>query len=313
VTMTTQDDGFISTSKLAKDLGLQVSSVFAQLHDSGLVEKNGDKWALTEAGKQRGAKYLSSPKYGTWIVWPKNIIKVDSGIPDAEAKSFTEIAKEAYIHATALGRSFGIPAKRMNYILSELGWIQKSLKGWKVTSQGSIVGGVQREDTRSGIPYVAWPDSIAENNALKNTIADLQGTSITAKVDGLETSTPEAKDSNFRERFPAKFRATDGHFVRSRSEMLIDNWLYMAEIVHAYERKLPIEEDVYCDFYVPAGKLYIEFWGMENDPKYAERMKIKRALYAKYGFNLIDLNDEDVHNLDDILPAKLLKHDVQAY
>tara|TARA_R110000787_G_scaffold55239_2_gene127641 strand:- start:5078 stop:5230 length:153 start_codon:yes stop_codon:yes gene_type:complete len=33
--------------------------------------------------------------------------------------------------------------------------------------------------------------------------------------------------------------------------MLIDNWLYMAETVHAYERKLPIEEDVYCDFYIP--------------------------------------------------------------
>ena len=48
----------------------------------------------------------------------------------------------------------------------------------------------------------------------------------------------------------------------SKAEMLIDNWLYMAEIVHAYERKLPIEEDVYCDFYIPKGKVYIEYWGM---------------------------------------------------
>lgn len=95
--------------------------------------------------------------------------------------------------------------------------------------------------------------------------------------------------------------------------MLIDNWLYMAEIVHAYERKLPVEEDVYCDFYLPAGKLYLEFWGMEKDPAYAERMKVKQAVYKKYGFNLIDLGDSDVHNLDDILPAKLLKFGVQAY
>jgi len=83
--------------------------------------------------------------------------------------------------------------------------------------------------------------------------------------------------------------------------------------VHAYERKLPVEEEVYSDFYIPAGKLYIEFWGMENDPKYAERMKIKKSVYAKYGFNLIDMNDEDVHNLDDIFPGKLLKFNVQAY
>ena len=95
--------------------------------------------------------------------------------------------------------------------------------------------------------------------------------------------------------------------------MLVDNWLYMAELVHAYERKLPVEEDAYCDFYLPEGKVYIEFWGMEDDPKYAERMKVKKNLYAKYGFNLIDLNDADVHNLDDILPAKLLKFGVQAY
>ncbi len=52
---------------------------------------------------------------------------------------------------------------------------------------------------------------------------------------------------------------------------------------------------------------------MENDPKYAERMRMKKAIYAKYGFHLIDLADADVQNLDDILPAKLLKFNVQAY
>ncbi len=46
--------------------------------------------------------------------------------------------------------------------------------------------------------------------------------------------------------------------------MLIDNWLYMfEEIVHAaMSRKLPVEEDVYCDFYIPTGKFYIEYWGL---------------------------------------------------
>jgi hypothetical protein len=307
------DDGFISTSKLAKDLGMQVGIVFAQLQGMGLVQKTGEKWELTEAGKQRGGKYLSSPKYGTWIAWPKHVIKVESGKPNEEAKPFAEVAQEQLLTATTLGLSFSIPAKRMNYVLSELGWIQKSLKGWTVTQQGSAVGGVQREDTRSGIPYVAWPAAIARNSALRNTIDDIQGTSSGKEAEPHDTDVPESKGTGFRDRFPAKFRATDGHNVRSRSEMLIDNWLYMAEIVHAYERKLPVEEDVYCDFYLPAGKLYIEFWGMENDPKYAERMKVKRAIYAKYGFNLIDLNDDDVHNLDDILPAKLLKFGMQAY
>ncbi|MEO0706098.1 MAG: glycerol kinase, partial [Cyanobacteria bacterium J06649_5] len=108
-------------------------------------------------------------------------------------------------------------------------------------------------------------------------------------------------------------RSADGHFVRSKAEMLIDNWLYMAEIAHAYERKLPIEETVYSDFYIPAGKVYIEYWGYKNNPKYLARKQTKLSLYEKYGFNLIELNDKDVQNLDDVLPRWLLKYGVQAY
>ena len=87
----------------------------------------------------------------------------------------------------------------------------------------------------------------------------------------------------------------------------------MAEIIHAYERKLPIEEDVYCDFYIPTGKVYIEYWGYENDSKCLHRKNEKIGIYKKYGFNLIELNDEDVQNLDDKLPRLLLKYGIQAY
>jgi len=307
------DDGYISTSRLAKELHMPMGNVFDQLRKMGLIQKVGEKDELTEEGKRRGGKYMSSPQYGTWIAWPKDIIKVESNVPGEEAKKFTEVVKEAYQSATALGRAFDIPSTRMNYILSELGWIQKSVKGWRVTPQGLAVGGTQREDPRSGIPFVLWPEAIVKNSTLLNTIHDIQGTSVPAQAEESTAVIPESKGNGFRDRFPAKFRATDGHFVRSRSEMLIDNWLYMAEIVHAYERKLPIEEEAYCDFYLPEGKVYIEYWGMEEDPKYAERMKVKKAIYARQGFNLIDLRDADVQNLDDILPAKLLKFGVQAY
>jgi hypothetical protein len=40
--------------------------------------------------------------------------------------------------------------------------------------------------------------------------------------------------------------------VRSRGELVIDNSLYEYGLAHAYERKLPVEEDVYSDFYIPA-------------------------------------------------------------
>ncbi|AKF87007.1 hypothetical protein MFUL124B02_36340 [Myxococcus fulvus 124B02] len=44
---------------------------------------------------------------------------------------------------------------------------------------------------------------------------------------------------------------------------------------------------------------------MESNPRYAERKKVKQELYKKYGFNLIELHDEEIRNLDDHLPRKL--------
>ena len=31
---------------------------------------------------------------------------------------------------------------------------------------------------------------------------------------------------------------------------------------------MPIKEGIYCDFYIPKGKIYIEFWGLEDDEEY---------------------------------------------
>ncbi len=76
-----KDDGYISTSRLAKELHLPMANVFEQLRQKGLIQKVGDKDELTNEGKRRGGKYISSPQYGTWIAWPKDIIKVESCMP----------------------------------------------------------------------------------------------------------------------------------------------------------------------------------------------------------------------------------------
>ncbi|CAM4393783.1 hypothetical protein [Paenibacillus typhae] len=196
--------------------------------------------------------------------------------------------------------------------------IQKSVKGWTVTRLGESLGGKQFEHAQTGIPSVSWNVSILTNKRLIETIQSVQGNIIESNEESAVTSKDaEVKtlksNVGFREKFEAKYRTTDGHYVRSRAEMLIDNWLYMSEIVHAYERKLPVEEELYCDFYLPIGKVYIEYWGLENDERYTERKKVKLDIYSKYGFKLIELEDSDIQNLDDILPKKLLKFGIQAY
>lgn len=285
----------LSTTQLAKLRGVSQEQMFGQLTAQGLIEKQEDKWKLTDVGTAAGGVYLTG-KYGQYVAWPE-----DFQLPTAAAKP--EAAK--LLTATVLGQHFELSANKMNYILSELGWIKKGLKGWLTTEQGLAMGAEQGEDSRSGIPYVRWPEKITRIRALKDSIDNIKG------VDKPKTDTD--KMDSFRHKFEATHRTTDGHFVRSKAEMMIDNWLYMAEIVHAYERKLPIEEEMYCDFYIPTGKVYIEFWGYENDAKYEARKREKLAIYQKYNFNLIELTDKGVLNLDDILPRLLLKFGVQAY
>jgi hypothetical protein len=58
--------------------------------------------------------------------------------------------------------------------------------------------------------------------------------------------------------------------------------------------------------------VYIEFWGLENDPKYVERKRNKIEIYRKYEFPLVELVDSDVQNIDDILPRKLLQFKIKV-
>jgi len=165
------------------------------------------------------------------------------------------------------------------------------------------VGGVEEKHTTSGVPYVRWASTIIKNRILIDNVRQASGE---ATLINKEESHKEndSESVGFREKFPAQHRSKDGHQVRSKSELIIDNFLYDAKIVHACERKIPIEEEMYCDFYIPTGKVYIEFWGLDEDT-YLARKKKKLEIYSKYKLNLIELFEKDVSNLDDTLPGKL--------
>ncbi len=291
---------YVSTSALAKELNMQAKDLFQKLLEKEFIYRENDSWVLTDQGKEVGGTVKTHPQHGSYIAWDENIKATLYSMDEEEDK---------LVNATRLSKHFNISKFRMNPILSELGMIQKSVKGWTLTKLGESLGGKQFEYVQTGIPYVCWNESILTNKRLLETMQSVQGVSA---MEEKEVKTA-VSSVNFREKFEAKHRAADGHYVRSRAEMLIDNWLYMSELVHAYERKLPIEEDLYCDFYLPVGKVYIEYWGLENDERYIERKKVKLDIYNKYGFKLIELEDADIQNLDDVLPKKLLKFGIQAY
>lgn len=211
-------------------------------------------------------------------------------------------AAPTLLTASQLGERLDLSSQRVNLLLAELGWIERQGPNWLPTAQGEALGAVKRHYAETGKAYVIWPERILEHNALRAAIRSVRG----------ETSKTPAtnNEQTFRKRFPAEHRTTDGHMVRSKAEMLIDNWLYVSGIVHAYERRLPIEEEVYCDFYLPAGKVYIEYWGLENDSAYNARRQTKTEIYRHHGLKLIELTDEHIRNLDDYLPKMLLKYGI---
>lgn len=248
-----------------------------------------------------------------------------SGSQAAEGAAPAPRSSGEMLSATDLGEVFGVSAQRLNLVVSELGWVSKQHKGWKPTSQGLRIGALEREARQSGIPYVVWPADVVQNKAL---IAALREAPVAGSVEsvpapsvvtaaGLATPITEPgpfvpEDANFRDRYSVgAYCAQDGHRVRSRAELLVDDWLYHHRIVHAYERKLPIDEPVVCDFWLPESRVYIEYWGMEQSPEYAARKKEKKRIYEKNEMNLVELGDQELKSLEDHLPRLLRKFGVE--
>ncbi len=233
----------ISTSALAKKMSISKYQLDEQLLAAKFVIKEGNTYTLTELGMQKSGTLKNHVKFGEYIVWDENL--------DLPNKSITQ--GKDFHSSTKIAMKFDLSARKINLILSEIGFIEKYLKGWTITILGSKNGGIQKENAQNGIPYVEWATPIFENKAFLSIIKEVKGEASESTQKEIEKS----QDSNFRGKFIAKHRATDGHMVRSKAEMLIDNWLYMAEIVHAYERKLPIEEVFNLDDVLP--RLLLKF------------------------------------------------------
>lgn len=192
---------------------------------------------------------------------------------------------------TQIGEKLSKTAKEINEFLSEINFIKKCNNGWELTDLGKKNGGIQ--NNYKGNLSVYWKTEILNNKIFKNAVEPQE--------------VKDKDETDFRNKFKAEYRTNDGHYVRSRAEVIISNWLFGECIAHAYEKRVPIEEDVYCDFYIPKGKIYIEFWGYEDDEKYLARKQKKRELYKKYNLNLIEIDNSKINNIDDFLPRELLK------
>ncbi|MFX1340355.1 MAG: hypothetical protein ACFFDK_17225 [Promethearchaeota archaeon] len=87
------------------------------------------------------------------------------------------------------------------------------------------------------------------------------------------------------------FKCIDGHIVRSKAELIIDNYLYNHNIAHDYEKKITVNgKSILYDWYLPEFKVFIEYWGFYGK-NYMKRKEEKIRLYKKGKLNLISIED----------------------
>lgn len=300
---------YISTSALANELDIKSSDLFDKLKTLGWIERKNDKWTLTDLGEKKGGQTRNNPKFGEYIVWPENI-SIENGQQKEKPKLY---------NATAIGKHFDISSQRINLLLNELGWIEKTVAGWGLTKLGKTLGGKQYEHETSGGSYVLWPNSVLQNKDLLEQFEEASKEKTSSKQENTITSKSDTDTvDDFRKKYPAEYRTKDGHYVRSKAELTIDDSLYLWGIAHAYEKKIPnTTENVYSDFHIPSGNgrpkaVYIEYWGMENDEKYNQRKNKKIEIYNQLGLSLIQLSDADIKNIEDSLQKYLLQHGIKV-
>jgi phosphatidylserine/phosphatidylglycerophosphate/cardiolipin synthase-like enzyme len=64
----------LTTSKLAKHLGMRTAELTDKLITAGLLVKDGDHFKLTDNGKTVGGEFRFSKKFGPYFIWPTDVV-----------------------------------------------------------------------------------------------------------------------------------------------------------------------------------------------------------------------------------------------
>ena len=290
----------LSTTALARKLDLPVQQLFAVLKDYGWIQRSSDSWVLTPKGEFEGGTYHSSRRYGSYIVWPEQL---------EQHPLLQAIESNQRITAASMCSYYPhLHARQINRALAELGMQQHSMLGWELTRLGKSLGGLQEESSSSGAFYATWPHEIVDNPIVHRELSLQSGHMPSTRLLG------DAEPDLFGGSTPAPeaCRGVDGHSLRSTLQTRVCNWLYFAQLAHAYRRALPIEELVYADFYVPVGSVYIDCWEEELTPGEMSGKFRKREIYRELNLHYLEINAADGDRLDEVLGRGLLGFGVRC-
>ncbi|RYY74720.1 MAG: 4-alpha-glucanotransferase [Gammaproteobacteria bacterium] len=271
----------LSTTALARQLRKESKELFILLAQGGWIVKVDNHWQLTEKGKFEGGIYINHPKYGEYIAWPEAI----------QDHPLLRLLPEAPLSATHLGAKVDLPARLINVVLAERGWIKKHIRGWLLTSRGKAIGGEQHTSEQSGIPFVTWPETLLDNSQFLTSIAQIKG-----------------------EIFSPSTRTLSGRLAATQTIFMVENWLYLAGVHHASPYLLSAaNETVTADFFLPEFQLAIDIWGADDNAAALSDKLIKQEFYKKYGYDFIELREESMTQLDEVLAKQLFQFGLAVY
>jgi hypothetical protein len=289
------EDNRLSTTALAKKLNIPVQQLFATLKDYGWIQRAGDTWVLTPKGEFEGGSYQQSRRFGRYIVWPERL---------DHHPLLAAIESNQRITAASMCRYYPrLHARQINRALAELGLQHHSLLGWELTPLGRTLGGQQEESANSGAFYVTWPHEIIDHPVIHR--------ELTRQSDQIQPPEPVGTESE-PDLFASAARSSvscdgiDGHRLQTTLETRVCNWLYLAQLAHAYQRPLPTEELVCADFYVPEGSVYIDCWDEDIPAQELSGKLHRRELYRDFKLRHLEINARDVDQLDEVLGRGLL-------
>jgi len=292
--MAVEDSSPISTTALAKKLNIPVQQLFATLKDYGWIERYESVWALTPKGEFEGGAYRDSKRFGRYIVWPPRVEK---------HQLLAAIESNQRITAAAMRRYYPtLHPRQINRAFAELGLQQHSILGWELTPFGRTLGGQQEESESSGAFYVTWPHEIIDHPVIHRELSK-QSDQMHRQAGAL----PGEPDlfGNAEQASP-RCVGIDGHILQTPLQMRVCDWLYLAQLSHAFQRALPVEELVSADFYLPMGNVYIDCWEAQVPASQLSSHLLKRELYKQYDLRHIEINAGDVERLDEVLGRGLL-------
>ncbi len=275
----------ISTTVLARILNKKNNDLFTLLARAGWIVFQESQWTLTEKGRFEGGAYINHPKFGPYIAWPESI----------QHHPLLALLPPAPLTATDLGLKWHIPARLINHVLAERGWLKKHIRGWMLSARGKALGGEQHFSEQSGIPYVTWPETLLDNSLFNESIAQ-----ITGSVFSSSTGQP--------------IEALSGQLMSSAEALIVENWLYLAGVNHACNYRLTVgNESVSVDFFIPEFQVCVDLWGADDKAAALANKLAKQEFYQKHAYDFIEIRDENLNHLDELLAKQLLGFGLAIY